>query len=135
MRLLLSLVLSAAVTAGCALPPAAPSCPTGADVTHLQMLGNWRAEVEGHPVAMLTLQQHPIYREGFRGWLSRASERAEVSGDIDEGDFTMEESRDGTRISATWIGEFAEGSCGREIRGTWQAEGDALAKPFVMRRM
>ena len=34
----------------------------------------------------------------------------------------MEESIDGTHISATWLGDVVEGSCGREIRGTWQAE-------------
>ena len=132
---LLAVCLLALTVAGCASQPVRPTCPSPAEVTHLQVLGAWRAEVEGQAIATLLLEQHPIYTEGFRGVVTRGSERAEVSGDIDEGDFTLEESRDGQRISATWIGDITADSCGRVIRGTWQAEGDTLAKPFVMRKM
>ena len=37
-------------------------------------------------------------------------------GDVDDGQLTLEESLDGKRISATWVGEVVEGSCAREIR-------------------
>lgn len=132
--LLLSAVLAAALAA-CAAAPAAPGCEDPADVTHTQMLGTWRAEVRGEPPATLVLQQHPTYAEGFSGWVERGGVRALVAGDVDQGDFTLEESRDGQRISATWLGDVMPGSCGREVQGTWQAEGDALAKPFVLKKM
>ena len=46
----------------------------------------------------------------------------------------MEESADGQRIAATWLGDVVEGSCGKEIRGTWKAEGEAAARGFLLRR-
>ena len=57
-----------------------------------------------------------------------------MAGDVDEGEFTLEESQDGVRISATWLGDVVEGSCGREIRGTWKAEGTATGRPFVLKK-
>ena len=55
-------------------------------------------------------------------------------GEIEGAEFSMEESADGTHISATWVGEFVDGSCGREIRGTWQRDGVEQAYPFVMKK-
>jgi len=46
----------------------------------------------------------------------------QVVGDVDDGQLTLEESEDGKRISATWLGEVTEGRCGKEIRGTWSPE-------------
>jgi hypothetical protein len=127
--------LLALAAAGCAAQPASPACPAPAEVTHEHMFGFWRAEVEGGGGATLLLEKHAVYGESFSGAVNRGGARALVAGDVDDGDFTLEESQDGVRISATWIGEVVEGSCGREIRGTWKAEGDALAKPFVLRKM
>lgn len=57
-----------------------------------------------------------------------------VAGDVDDGEFTLEESTNGTSISATWTGDVVDGSCGREIRGSWQAAGGGPALTFVLRR-
>ena len=59
-----------------------------------------------------------------------------LAGDVHKGEFTLEESADGKRISAVWTGDVVEGSCGKEIRGTWQEEKDPPRPyPFVLRKM
>ena len=70
----------------------------------------------------------------MRGALNREGERAQVAGDLDDGEFTLEESADGSDIAAVWLGDVVEGSCGREIRGTWKADGDPRQFQFVLRK-
>ncbi len=112
------------------------ACPGASEVTQRHLLGLWRAEFEGMAQgATLLLENHPELAESVRGGINRDGERAEVAGDVDEGEFTLEESRNGINISATWLGDVVEGSCGREIRGTWQAEGDKRARAFVLRKL
>lgn len=114
---------------------AAAACPLAADIGQKELLGTWRAEIEGDAKpATLRLVKHPRYAETVRGVLERGGRRTQVSGDVDNGDLTLEESVNGTNISATWLGEVVEGSCGREIRGTWQAEGDTASRAFVLRK-
>ncbi|MCG2595813.1 hypothetical protein LZ009_23815 [Ramlibacter sp. XY19] len=134
MRTLAILALALA-TCGTALAQnAAAPCPPAWEVTTAQLLGSWRAERAGDwDDASLALERHPEY-DGFRGTLKRGSEQRFVAGDVDEGDFTLEESVDGLHIAATWIGEVVEGSCGREIRGTWKAESGGEARAFVLRK-
>lgn len=55
----------------------------------------------------------------MRGTVEKEGITAQVSGDVDDGDLTLEESNNGTNISATWIGRVVDGSCGKEIQGTW----------------
>jgi hypothetical protein len=43
-----------------------------------------------------------------------------VVADIEDGEFTMEESHDGQRIAATWLGQVQAGSCGQIITGNRQ---------------
>lgn len=131
MKVPAALLLALAATGAVAQ---APACPKPAELTHTHLLGLWRAEVDGRPGATMLLEAHPEYA-GFRGAINRDGERRLVAGDIDDGELTLEESADGKRIDATWLGEVADGSCGREIRGTWQAEGDKKPRPFVMKKM
>lgn len=118
-------------------PPAwaqAP-CPHASEVGQAQLLGLWRAEVQGVGHAgMLLLEKHALYAESFSGTINRDGDRRPVAGDVEDGEFTLEESADGKRISATWIGEVVEGSCGREIRGTWTIDGEPAGRPFVLRK-
>ena len=114
--------------------PRTPSCPSAAQTALPQLLGRWRAQFEGLAAgATLLLQRHPEFGATVRGTVERGSVRAQVAGDVHEGEFTLEESMDGTAISATWIGDVVQGSCGREIRGTWQ-EGDGPIRNFVLRK-
>ena len=110
-------------------------CPKASEVTQAHLLGLWRAEFEGLPRgATLLLEKHPELGDSVRGGINRDGDRAEVAGDVDEGEFTLEESVNGTNISAVWLGDVVDGSCGREIRGTWQAEGAHRALAFVLRK-
>lgn len=118
-----------------ALPKGAPPCPASGEVEQAHMLGLWRAEFgEGLPGATLLLERHPHYADSLAGAINRDGERGQVVGDVEEGGLVLEESADGRRISATWIGDFVEGSCGREVRGTWQATGEPRARSFVLRK-
>lgn len=118
-----------------ALPVTAAPCPAAAQVSQSHLLGLWRAEFDDLPRgATLLLEKHPELAESVRGAINRDGERALVAGDVNEGEFTLEESVNGTNISATWLGDVVEGSCGREIRGTWRAEGEQRARGFVLRK-
>jgi hypothetical protein len=124
------------VLALCACPAwAQPDCPHASEVGQSHMLGLWRAELQGSGHAgTLLLEKHPLYAQSFRGTINRNGDRRPVAGDVEDGEFTLEESADGTRISATWIGEVVEGSCGREVRGTWTIDGEQGGRAFVLRK-
>ena len=114
---------------------AADACPKAVEVDRDHLLGIWRAEFEGLPQgATLLLEPHPELAGSVGGAINRNGDRARLAGDVDEGEFTLEESVNGTNISAVWLGDVVEGSCGREIRGTWRAEGKAGRWPFVLRK-
>jgi len=140
MKLAMMVIVVAAAWPGGAMAqpaPAAPSaCPKAEEVTHRDLLGLWRAEFEGIPRqgATLLLEQHPELAASVRGTINRNGERAQLAGDVDQGDFSLEESVNGTNISAVWLGDVVEGSCGREIRGAWKAEGSATQIQFVLRK-
>jgi hypothetical protein len=111
-------------------------CPTGSEISQRHLLGLWRASFEGtQQGATLLLEPHPELAESVRGVINRDGERAVVAGDVDDGEFTLEESADGVHIDATWTGTVIDGSCGREIRGDWQAAKDSAARAFVLRKL
>lgn len=134
------------VLAGSALAQA-PACIEATEASHETLLGHWEAQfspVEGQPSpagasapalsARLELTPHPELAASVRGRLERAGSTALLAGDVDEGDFTLEESINGTNISATWIGQVASDSCGKEIRGTWTQANPPLSLSFVLRK-
>jgi hypothetical protein len=128
---LLALLLAAA----CGVASAQDACPHASEVRASDLFGLWRAELEGAGHAgTLLLEKHPLYAESFRGTVNRDGERRLLAGDVEDGEFTLEESADGQRIAATWLGELVEGSCGREIRGSWSMEGDTARRSFVLRK-
>jgi hypothetical protein len=123
MKALLS-VARLALAAGGALAqspcPKADEVPAGA-----AMLGPVACGVRRRPAGTLLFEKHPEYPESFSGSINRDGDRRPVAGDIEAGGFTLEESADGRHIAATWLGDVVEGSCGREIRGTWKAEDES----------
>jgi hypothetical protein len=58
----------------------------------------------------------------------------QVAGDIDEGEFLLEESIDGQSISANWLGTVVPNSCGKETAGSWNNALDNTNTPFVLRK-
>jgi hypothetical protein len=110
-------------------------CPVSAEITRADLLGLWRATFEGLAQgATLLLEPHPELSESVRGAINRDGDRALVAGDVDDGEFTLEESTDGVGISATWSGTVIDGSCGREIRGDWQGSRNPSPRAFVLRK-
>ncbi len=75
----------------------------------------------------------------LRGELRYGSERSIASGDVEGGEFNLDESRDGKTLFAFWSGQLVPAACGAEIRGKWQPvpkDGQpALAESdFILRR-
>ena len=129
---LLAAITAQAESPGAALLP----CPAGSEVAQRHLLGLWRASFDGMAQdATLLLERHPELADSVRGAINRDGQRALVTGDVEDGEFTLEESVDGVRIDATWSGTLIDGSCGREIRGDWQRSGDAAVRAFVLRRL
>jgi hypothetical protein len=114
----------------------APPCPTASEIAQRHLLGLWQATFDGLAQgATLLLEPHPELADSVRGAIDRNGARALLAGDVDDGGFTLEESVDGTPISATWTGSVIDGSCGREIRGDWQDAQDSTARAFVLHKL
>jgi hypothetical protein len=125
-------ILSMLFCAGTSL--AAPPCPEPRSLQAENLHGQWTAQVTGQPrIWFLQLGPHPEHEGSLRGEINTGSQRLPVVADLDDGDFTLEESQDGQRISATWLGTINAGSCGQRLSGQRQpAQGEAT--PFVMYR-
>ena len=125
------------VLAACAQAASAQNvCPRSSEIQQAQMLGTWRVELE-RPAATgtLVLEKHALYAGSLSGTIDRGSGQRPVAGDVEDGEFTLEESADGVRIAGTWRGDVVEGSCGREIRGTWSVDGQGTdGRAFVLRK-
>jgi len=131
-------------------PESTAACPAAADLSHLHLQGRWTATLQAvataagastatptQSTAVLQLGPHPELAHSVRGTVQRGPTTAVVSGDVDDGDLTLEESVNGTNISATWIGRVVDGSCGKEIRGQWNNANPTPSAPsasFVLRK-
>lgn len=141
MRALLCAWLALAAGASLAQDGSAPAaCPAPHELRAVHLYGAWRAQWRDAPdapertAASLQLERHTELSDSVRGRVVRDGVSAQVVGDVDNGDFTLEESQDGRRISANWIGQFVPQSCGKEIRGTWTDADSGQQRAFVLRR-
>jgi hypothetical protein len=127
-------LLLGALLCGASVGMAQAPCPPAREAGLPQMLGLWRAEFQGlWQGATLLLEPHPEDEGSFRGAINRNGERGVVAGDLDAGALSLRESDDGKRLFAVWVGEVVDGSCGREIRGSWEAEGQP-PRDFILRK-
>mgnify|MGYP006184685189 FL=1 len=95
-----------------------PACPSAADLKPEQLQGIWTVQLDGaDPHWALQLGPHPEHQGSLRGELTQGALRYPVVADLDGRDFTLEESHDGRRIAATWLGEVVPGSCGQVLQG------------------
>ncbi|WP_353238286.1 hypothetical protein [Limnohabitans sp.] len=127
--LLLVLALS-----GCHLPLQTPDCPPGQSLSADQLVGKWTVQMAGSAKPWtLNLSPHPEHLGSLRGELRQGDQGYWVVADLEGREFTMEESHDGQRIAATWLGTAVHGHCGRWLEGERLATGQA-AEGFAMRR-
>lgn len=133
---LLSLPLAICVLAAASLPVAAQqaattACGTTADLAPAQLYGRWQFSLWPQsaaapsagvpPTGTITFERHPEFPDSVRGRLRHQSKgqstEALVSGDVVNGEFNLDESADGQRIDAAWMGNISPDSCSKEIRG------------------
>lgn len=127
-------LLAALLLAGAAHAQPA-RCLLPGEIDSRQLLGTWEAEVQGRwDTVTLRLVAHPEYAHSFHGTLERDGRKLLLAGDYEDGELTLEESEDGKRIAANWLGELVPESCGKEIRGTWTRDGEGSGKGFVLRK-
>ena len=95
-----------------------PACHAPAGSSAELLIGRWTAQVQGdsQPWA-LVLAPHPEHLGSLRGELSQGLHTFPVVADLDDGEFTMEESHDGQSIAATWLGRLPHTSCPFQIQG------------------
>lgn len=116
-----------------------PACPDLTRWGARQLYGTWEVELPAlGQHGRLLLRQHPEFGESLRGEFDYGGQRSIASGDLEEGELNLDESRDGKTLHAFWTGHLVPEACGREIRGTWQRlarEGvPAAESTFVLRR-
>ncbi len=115
------------------LAPNLPDCPAGQSLGADKLEGNWTLEMAGTAAPWsLRLWPHPEHIGSLRGELQHGARRYPVVADLDGREFTMEESHDGQRIAATWLGTAVPGHCGRLIQGE-RLESEQKAQGFTMR--
>jgi hypothetical protein len=112
------------------------ACPSIEELSPQHLYGLWRAEFSGLAQgATLLLEKHPQWPGSFSGGVNRASVQSRISGELEADEFSLEESADGVQVSAVWQGTLLAGSCGKEIRGTWNSATNRTLYPFVMRKL
>ena len=119
------------------------ACPGAAEIEPSMLIGQWRidwtdgARQRAEEPWTLQLAVHPEYAGSLKGSLSRGAEHHLVVADWDDETLTMEESKDGQRIDATWQAMVTPGQCAREFMGRrfTGIEPDASARRFRMRRL
>ena len=158
LRLFGALLLACATTAHSAEPvspssatttvAASTACNEAAPMPVEQLLGLWQltlwpeAGSADQPVSQgaVLFEPHPEYPGSVRGRLKRSGPgndlQALLSGDVVNGEFNLDESDDGVRMSAVWVGTPQD--CGRRLQGvrdTVQADGAAdTALRFELRK-
>lgn len=113
----------------------AATCAADEPMTDKQLQGEWSGSIEGQSGTIrLILSPHPEWEGTVKGSVNRPGSSYPMVGDVNDDTVTLEESADGSRITGTWLGSVTEGSCAREIRGSFQAGEDAPLQPFVLHK-
>ena len=124
-------------------PSVAGACLDAKQLKARDLYGDWRARFDGavdSGEADVTFEPHKETEGALSGRIVRpatAKHRGTTSvlaGGIADGEFGIEESDDGERISGLWNGSVVPQSCGREIRGTWIDPADDSERGFVLQR-
>jgi len=136
----LTLVLS---THGLAQTPSA--CPAPDAVMPLHLYGEWSLELwkDGDPASgqstepawrgRVLFERHPEFEGNVRGqvWTRDVATPALVAGDVTDGELVLDESSDGQRIDAVWVGVPQD--CARRFEGTRRPADHRSADEPLMR--
>ncbi|MCW5655806.1 hypothetical protein [Hydrogenophaga sp.] len=133
-------------------PSAAVVCAGPADMQPAQLYGLWQlslwpqeggSEAAPSSTGAVLFERHPEYAGSVRGSLKRSGAgndlTAQVSGDVSDGEFNLDESADGQRMDAVWEGNVTPSGCGQELRGIRRpAQGTQTREPvmnFVLKKV
>lgn len=117
---------------------ASPACPGPDAVRPVHLYGEW--SLEWWPDASLPartgrvrFERHPDFEGNVRGqvWWRTEAAPALLAGDVTEGELLLDESTDGQRIDAVWVGVPLD--CARRFEGTRRAAEGAPSNPPVLR--
>ena len=128
------------LTAADATTAPAADCPDVSKLHAAQLYGSWDVVlVQPGLRGQLTLSQHPEFNASLRGEFIYDGKHSLASGDVEDGEFNLDESRDGKTLFAFWSGRLVPSACGAEIRGKWQPlarEGQPAPaeSDFILRR-
>ena len=119
------------------------SCIAPTSLTHQQVYGDWRVTwQDGGATEVVHFGLNPEFPDSLSGEVKRGSIRVQLAGDLEDNQLNLEESPDGTSISATWVGAVVAGSCGKAIEGVWTRDESVITKDtrarvrkFVLRRV
>ena len=101
------------------------------------LYGRWQATFPLRPdlpSVTLALAPHTEWQGTVQGSATYGTQVARMVGDVDAGAVTLEESFDGTRIRATWLGTVEPDSCGARITGERLDDDDADGTAFILRK-
>ena len=114
-------------------------CATASTLSQQQLFGDWQVVWQDHRADGSTqtsapepvhFGRNPEFPESLSGELRRAGRGRvaplQLAGDVEDGQLTLEESPDGTAISATWVAQLDAASCGKRFTGTWTRDEDAI---------
>lgn len=122
---------------------ASAACNEAAPMPVEQLLGLWQltlwpeAGSADQPVSQgaVLFEPHPEYPGSVRGRLKRSGPgndlQALLSGDVVNGEFNLDESDDGVRMTAVWVGTPQD--CGRRLQGVRDAVQTDGAADTVLR--
>jgi hypothetical protein len=131
-------------------------CPAVNEVSAQHLYGLWRVDFydiappadlnqlpRAAPVSKATIvfERHPEHAGSLHGTLSPVQSSTTpapislLSGDLEDGELILDESDDGQRISAVWVGEVLPTGCGKDIRGTRRLSGEDTGPLFILKKM
>jgi len=115
--------------------PGKTACPDAADIVPAHLWGLWRVRFDDAAEATVLFERHPEFAGSVRGAINRDSVQSVLAGDVEDGELLLDESDDGRRISAVWVGHASPQSCGKAFAGTWRRSSDNAQRSFVLRKL
>lgn len=128
------------------------ACPAPEDTTSAHLYGRWSVDFYARPLtangqtepgqplhgrATLVFEKHPEHADSLIGTLhltdaGGTTPISQVSGDLENSELILDESDDGARISAVWVGRVSPDSCGKRLHGTRRLAGEDGGLSYIL---